>query len=67
MTEHIAGTTGGILGMIYGYVIGIVTLNSIFETVVYAFIGGTVGFLTMRLYTYIGKKIKEKYANKKRK
>ena len=65
MTDHIAGTTGGLLGMIYGYVIGIVTLTSIFETAVYAFIGGTVGFLTVRLYTYIGKKIMKKYANKK--
>ena len=59
--EHISGTVGGFLGFIFGYVIGAITLSGIAETAIYAFVGGTVGFITVRFYNYVGKKLKKKH------
>jgi len=53
---NIGGTVGGVGGTILGSMLGVITVNSIGETVILATVGGVVGFYINYLLKKVHKK-----------
>ena len=55
-----AGSTGGVLGVVIGNVVGIVNLATVTECVIMSIIGAATGYLVVRGIRWLDKKLFKK-------